>query len=432
MTSSASTQDLLGWRMRALGLWQPIPGAEAPEPDPGTAAAGTASDRAASGRTASGADRAHAVAAHLFALQGQDWNSARWALGVRAPGITDADVLAAFDEGRLVRSWPMRGTIHVMPAEDLGWVQAVTNHRVLPGAVKRRAFLGLDDATLAKMTDIALERLAGGKALSRDELGEAWQVGGVGDSEKGLGQWRYHVIWWLSQNGLIVAGPVGSGGTEPKFRLTEEWITAPRCLEGEEALAELAHRFARGRGPILERDLAWWTGLTVREARSAITAAASAGTLERVEVEGIAHWAEPELLAGPSGAAGASGDAGVGTNAHADRDPSPSTSAATAPGAHLLLPAFDEHLLGYTERGAVLAPGNFERIVPGRNGMFRATVVECGRVIGVWTKKALTGRTRLLIEPFPGERVSLKRLEPAAEAWGAFQGTGVELVRGAA
>ncbi|MBN9612656.1 MAG: AlkZ family DNA glycosylase [Actinobacteria bacterium] len=205
----------------------------------------------------------------------------------------------------------------------------------------------------------------------------------------------------MSQNGLIVAGPTDETGGEPRFRLTEEWITAPRRLEGEEALAELAWRFARGRGPVTERDLAWWTGLGLREVRTGLAAAASAGQLSRLDAEGRSYWAEPELLAGPS---------------------APPEDAAT-----LMLPGFDEHLLGYTERDAVLDSQNFERIVPGRNGMFRATVVEQGRVVGVWTRTSRTKSTRIQVEPFPRKRLSLARLRHAAEKWSAFQGVDVEV-----
>ncbi len=388
--SGASSADLVGWRMRALGLAETLPGAA-----PGAG---------------DGPGRVRAVADRLLALQGQDWNGARWALGVRAPGTTEADVLAAFDSGALVRSWPMRGTIHVVAAEDIGWMQAAMNHRVLPGAAKRRQLLGLDDETLARMTDIAVDRLAGGRSLSRDELGAAWSEGGIGDPEKGVGPWRYHVIWWLCQNGIAVAGPVGAeaagggaggsaGAPEPRLVLAEEWIASPRRLDGDEALAELARRFALGRGPVQDRDLAWWTGLTMREARRGIAAAESEGRLAAVEVAGTRYWADPELLAGPS----------------------------RVPGAALLLPGFDEHLLGYTDRSAVLAPEHFERIVPGRNGMFRATVVEGGRVVGVWLRTPRARRVQIGIEPFPGESVDLERLREPAEAWGAFRGVEVEL-----
>lgn len=383
---SGSTADLVGWRMRALGLWAPLAGTGAAEhPD--------------------GAERIHAVARGLLAVQGQDWNASRWALGLRAPGTTDADVRSAFARGLVVRSWPMRGTIHVVPAEDIGWMQQATNHRVLPGAAKRRADLGLDDATLDRMTGTAVSALTGGTSLSRDELAAVWAAAGI----EVQSAWRYHVVWWLCQNGLLVQGPSTDGG-EPRLVLAAEWIRAPRALDGDEALAELATRFARGRGPVQDRDFAWWTGLPVTVARRGIAAATAEQRLAPVEVDGVRHWAEPELLDGPSTIL--TGDA---------------AAAADVPEV-LLLPGFDEHLLGYTERSAVLAPEHFERIVPGRNGMFRATVVERGRVRGIWLKTPRAKATRIDAELFPGGgRLGVRALKPHAAAWGAFQGAPAEI-----
>src|SRR5690606_15427067 len=129
--------------------------------------------------TGTATDKIVAVTDAMLALQGQDWGGARWALGLRAAGSSEADVVAAFDSGRLVRSWPMRGTIHVLAAEDIGWMQQAMNHRVLGGAAKRREFIGLDDASLARMTDVAIELLTGGRSASRDELARAWVEAGV-------------------------------------------------------------------------------------------------------------------------------------------------------------------------------------------------------------------------------------------------------------
>lgn len=397
-TSHASTRDLVTWRMRALGLWHPLPGTAMPG--------------------ASGEDRITAVIHGLFAVQGQDWAAARWALGVRAAGTVEADVLDAFDSGALVRSWPMRGTIHVLAAEDIGWIQAATGRRVLAGAPRRRENLGLDDRTLTRMVDIAIERMTGGRSLSRDELSAAWVDAGIGDAQKGVGPWRYHVVWWLCQNGIAVPGPVRTENpstaphpsasakpmpsiSEPRLVLAEEWIRSPRTLEGDEALAELAVRFARGRGPVQDRDLAWWTGLALRESRRGIAVAEAEGRLAPVQVEGVTYWADPRLL-----------------EATSDSPASPA----------LLLPSFDEHLLGYTDRSAVLDPRHFERVVPGRNGVFRATVVDSqGRTIGTWLRERRAQHTRITVEAFADEATPIEELHDAAAAWAAFHGTEVDI-----
>jgi len=387
MTAAATTADLVAWRLRALGLaGEPLDGLEA------------ISDR-------------------LLALQGQDWGASRWALGVRDAALAPNDIVAAFDRGEWVRSWPMRGTVHLLAASELGWIQGITNHRVLAGAPRRRAFLGLDDQTLTRMIDIAVDRLTGGRSLSRDELAEAWIQAGIvgpkGDSAS-LGPWRYHVVWWMCQNGITVPGPVSDprspdqnpsanrlSVSEPRLVLAEEWIRHPRTLDGDDALAELARRFARGRGPVQDRDVAWWTGLTLREVRRGLDAALLNGTLTTITIDGATYWAEPALL---------------------DGSPVP---AAEAPAR--LLPAFDEHLLGYTERSAVLDPEHFARIIPGRNGVFRPTIVEHGHVIGTWSRAVRGERATITLDPFPGHDLDLESLTEAASHWGRFHGLDPEI-----
>ncbi|MBO1900873.1 AlkZ family DNA glycosylase [Leucobacter weissii] len=351
----------------------------------------------------SGAERAAATARRMLALQGQDWRSSRWALGVRTPGIEVEHVHAAFDAGTLVRSWPMRGTVHVVAAEDIGWLQTATNHRVLKDAPRRREFLGLDDAVLEQLVEVSVAALRGGAALDRDELAATWTEAGI----EWKSNWRYHLVWWLCQNGLAVFGPV-SGGDEPRLVSAEEWITAPRRLGGDEALAELAVRYASPRGAVSVKDLAWWSGMTVGESRRAVSLASDAGRLVPIPVEDAGElWAAPGALDRIPGPSGAGTGAGSGAEA-AD---------------WLLLPAFDEHLLGYQDRSAQLEPGHFARIVPGRNGVFLATVVRDGRVVGTWKRGAKQGEG-IVATALPGESLDagVERLAERAAEWGAFQG----------
>ncbi|MEJ6488952.1 winged helix DNA-binding domain-containing protein [Leucobacter sp. USCH14] len=349
-----------------------------------------------------GGERTGAVVRRMLALQGQDWRSARWALGIRAPGTTVEDVEASFTERRIVRSWPMRGTVHIVASEDIRWMQLATNHRVLAGAPKRRAFLGITDALLDRLVDTSMLALgaAGSSGLDREELGRAWTDAGL----EWQSNWRYHLIWWICQNGLAAFGPIGPAG-EPLLVAAEHWIPAHRDVTGDAALRELATRYAAARGPIREKDLAWWTGLTVAEARVGISAAVDSGSLVQVrsrdangeDVPGAAGklWVDPALLGTPS------------------RDaPLPEW---------LLLAAFDEHLLGYSDRAPQLDSAHFSRIVPGRNGMFLPTVVHRGRVVGTW-KRQRTKAGGLGIDPFPEAQIDTDALAEANRTWAAFHG----------
>lgn len=370
--------------MRALGL------ASVPQ-DPVTPVPGEAAN-------ASGADHVAATARRMLATQGQDWRASRWALGVRTPGSTADDVAAAFGAGQIVRSWPMRGTIHVVAAEDIGWMQGVTNRRVLAGAPRRRAIIGLSDTDLDRLVEVSLAALRGGVALDRDGLAATWTAAGIAWQPG----WRYHVIWWLCQNGLTTFGPTRENG-EPLLVRADEWITSPRRLSGDAALTELAARYTAARGPISERDLAWWAGLTLTDTRRGLAAAREAGRLVEArlgDAAGPTLWLDPGALEWLETAA----------------------APAASPAADwVLLPAFDEHLLGYTDRSAQLAGEHAPLVVPGRNGVFLPTVVSAGRVRGTWRRGTRAG-SGIEVTPFPGESVDLDALAPAAELWQRFSG----------
>jgi hypothetical protein len=296
-------------------------------------------------------ERVTAVAAHMLALQAQDPVAGLWAVGVRAPGVTRAGVLKAHDDGRIVRSWPMRGTIHVVPAEDIGWLQGLTAARVLRGAERRRGVLGLPLDTLERMRELAVEALTGGRSLTRRELLAVFEADGI-VLETG---WAYHAIWFLCQTGTLVFGP-SAGPREWKLVLSDEWIRSPRRLDGDEALAELAARYLTGHGPASAQDLAWWTGLPLTVCRKAYALAVDSRRASTVEADGMTWWLSPEV---------------------ADASPAPLPEVQ-------LLPAFDELLLGYRDRSLSLAAAHVGEFMSS-NGVAVPIVTRAGRVLGKWT-----------------------------------------------
>ena len=185
----------------------------------------------------------------LGAVQAQDYPGALTSVALRTAGGTRAAVEAALDSGAVVRSWPMRSTLHLVAAEDLGWFLEFCGSRTLPGAAKRRATVGLTEADCERAREVAVAALAGGGRLRRAELLRAFDEGGVPTT----GQRGYHLLWYLAQTGTLCLGPTAEG--EQLFVLSEEWIRQPRRLDREEAFAELALRFFRGHGPATVADL---------------------------------------------------------------------------------------------------------------------------------------------------------------------------------
>lgn len=299
-------------------------------------------------------DRAGTPAAavrRLTAAQGQDYAGALTSVALRTTARSRDEVLAALDRGEVVRSWPMRGTLHLTAAEDLPWLLDLLGARALAGVAGRRAALGLTDTDVDRACEAVAAALSGGRRLTRAELLAAIEADGVAVT----GQRGYHLLWFAAQTGHICLGPTAAG--EQLFVRLDEWVPGSRRLDREEALAELAARFFTGHGPATVHDLARWAGLPVRDARAGLAAARP--HLGTMTVEGTEHFL----------------DAAVPDRLAACREQARGT---------FLLPGFDEFVLGYGDRGAVLDPEFAQRIVPGGNGVFLPTVVVDGRIVGTW------------------------------------------------
>ncbi|MDP1822265.1 MAG: winged helix DNA-binding domain-containing protein [Archangium sp.] len=312
---------------------------------------------------------ARAVVSWLGGLQGQDPESAKWSIGLRLPGSTKADVEAAFTRGELVRTWPMRGTLFVVAAEDARWLLALTAPGNLKRAAYRRTQLELDDKTLSKSRKVLIKTLTGGHR-TREELATALEQAKISTE----GQRAYHLLWDAAVNGLLCYAEMR--GKQHTFALVDEWLPATKEKPRDEALAELAKRYFQSRSPATLKDFTWWSGLTAREARQG-------------------YESMP-----PSG---------KGLAVHPERSRGTSIRSALA------LSGFDEYVLGYADRDAVLDPRFADRICPGGNGVFAPTLVLDGRVVGTW--KRATGELEFFKPVKPAER---RALEQAVERYAAF------------
>ena len=173
----------------------------------------------------------------MLALQAQDFPGLKWSVGLRHVGATMSGVNAALDAGEIVRIWPLRGTLHLVAGEDLGWLLALTTPRMMASAASRRAALGLTEADSERAREIVTAALSGHRALSRRALLATLDAAGVSTA----GQRGYHLLGYLAQTGTLVLGP--TDGAQQAFALLDEWVVHPaRRLERDEALGELALR----------------------------------------------------------------------------------------------------------------------------------------------------------------------------------------------
>lgn len=311
------------------------------------------------------------VTDRLLAIQAQDLAAAKWALGVRCPGTSVASIDSAIDSGEIVRSWPMRGTLHLVPGIDLAWMLQCTTERLLHQARLTHERQGLTGAVYERARELAVEALSGGRSLTRDEFQALLERHGIATAD-GRG---YHLIWYLAQTGTLCWGP--TVGSAQALVLLDEWVPRPRTLDRDEALAEFLLRYVRGHGPATLQDFVWWSKVTVAEAKRGLAVARP--LLAERRFGETSYWVAAEA------------DGVVIDEAERRR------FAASV----WLLPAFDEYFLGYRDREPAADLEHHGRIVPGKNGVFQPIIVAGGRVVGTWKRRASGGsRLQVTAEPF--------------------------------
>jgi hypothetical protein len=332
-----------------------------------------------------------AVVRWMGAIQAQDYLGSLWAVGLRLPSAVESDIEEAVAARTIVRTWPMRGTLHFVPAADVRWMLRLLTPRVIARSAGRYRELGLDAAALSRSRKVVTRALAGGRGLTRAEVYAELQRGGVSPE----GQRGIHILGHLAQHGLICFGP--RKGKQATFVLLEEWLPRSGDISREESLATLAERYFASHGPATVHDFAWWTGLVIKDAQEAIAAAGSALVNESYEGR---RWF--------SAAAGAR------------------PAARARPRAAVLLPPWDEYVVAYKDRSAAL-----DRPVGPVGPLYAiglSLVVIDGRVRGSW-RRALAGSTARVSLDFWTRvtREERRAVERAAQRYGRFLGRPVQI-----
>lgn len=326
------------------------------------------------------------VVSWLGALQAQDYAGVKWSIGLRLPDATDADIEQAIAAKTIIRTWPMRGTLHFVEASDVRWMLALLTPRIIAGSAARYRQLELDEIVFARSKELFAKALQGGKQLTREEMYQLLERNNI----SAAGQRGYHILARSAQDGLICFGPPDD--KQQTFTLLDEWVPKTKKLARDEALAELTQRYFTGHGPATLQDFAGWAGLTVTDVRAGLDMVKS--HLRQETVNGQAYWMPQEMPA--------------------IEDDSPDI---------YLLPGFDEYMLGYKDRSAVLDAIHAQKIVPGNNGMFSPTLVIDGMVAGTWKRTLKKDTVVITISPFTSlSQAHSHAISAAVEPYGRFVG----------
>jgi winged helix DNA-binding protein len=325
------------------------------------------------------------VVAWLGAVQAQDYPAARWAVGLRAKGLTDADVQCAFDNGAILRTHILRPTWHFVTPADIRWMLSLSGPRV--NAINAHYYGKLEiDATVAARSRRVLDRALGrGEPMTRAELGAALARGGIAADPLRLA----HLMMRAELDGVICSGP--RRANQFTYALLDQRAARASDLTRDEALAELTRRYFTSHGPATVRDYAWWSGLTVGDARRGIETMTT--DLRRDVVADRTYWSARASTAG------------------------------RGPSSAYLLPNFDEYTVAYKDRDDLVRPPSRGRPGPRASDLLANAIVIDGRVAGTWTKSLQRGAVRVLIAPHRRLTPAGRRaVAAAASRYGRFLG----------
>ena len=280
------------------------------------------------------------------AVQAQDFNGAKWALGLRMRTTTDAAIQQAYNEGQILRTHLMRPTWHFVTCDDIRWLLALTAPRVNIKAGPNYRKLELDAAFFKRSTKVLIKALQGGKHLTRAALKSALNDAFVvtGDPVR-----LAHILLRAELDGVVCSGPMI--GKQFSYALLEERARPAKQLTRDEALAKLSERYFASHGPATLQDFVWWSGLTAADARRGI--------------EMIDRQLRTELVAEKT--------------YFRPRQGRPSN--ASSPSAHLL-PPYDEYNVAYKERQLVIDTNAFLSDW----GLLGPAVIVDGKAVGTWKR----------------------------------------------
>jgi hypothetical protein len=299
------------------------------------------------------------------AVQAQDFLGAMYAIGLRMRSATESSVEQSVRDGSIVRTWPMRGTLHFVPPEDARWMLKLSEERQIARARPYRERAGVTPEILRGAGRVLEQVLRDGRTMTRAEVYHELDAARL---DSGGGRGFYYLKYW-AQRGLICLGP--RRGKQHTVALLEHWAPRSRKLGRDEGLAELATRYFTSHGPASTQDFAWWGGLGASEARRAVESVRQ--KLLSESVGGRDYWMTSEAI-----------------------------PAARRRGKAHLLPAYDEFTVAYADRGAVIAAAHLRKAGFG----IGPVIIIDGRIVGGWKRrlaKAVVVDLKFLEKPAAGQ-----------------------------
>ena len=326
----------------------------------------------------------------MGAMQAQDFNMAKWAIGLRSKNATEQNIDAAINSGEIIRTHLLRPTWHFVSSEDIYWMIELTAPRIKSSMKGRNIQLELSENIFKKANNIIEKALSGNINLTRKELlNELNKTKIETDNNRAS-----HILFNAELEGIICSGKMKEKQTT--YALLNERIEKPAQIKKEEALYKLASKYFESHCPATLQDFIWWSGLSVSDAKHALELIKSNFISEKINLK--EYWF-PDSFSVPK----------------------------KFKESVFLLPAFDEFLISYKDRSATII-SEHQRKAFSNNGIFWPTIVMNGQVSGIWKREIKKAKIIIETNFFYQQNKEVKQIQKAAEKFGYFLNHKAEII----
>ncbi|MDR1552821.1 MAG: winged helix DNA-binding domain-containing protein [Prevotellaceae bacterium] len=307
-------------------------------------------------------EKAKDIVSWMGAIQAQDYNMCKWAIGVRLKSATIADIESAFERGEILRTHVMRPTWHLVAAEDIRWMLELCRDKVKAASSARDKYLEITEKLFIQTNSLIAKMLEGNNHLTRREIADRLSESGIKTDTSRM----IHFMYRAEAEGIVCSGI--DKGRQQTYALIDERVKTFKNLNKDEALVRLATKYFQSHSPATLQDFNWWSGLSVTDCKYAINL---------IDKDLIKEKTEQSTLL-----------------IHKSLDGKLNFSDCAC-----LLPAFDEYLISYKNRDSVIAAEHQPRAFT-KNGIFRPIVMYNGKISGTWTQTTNRNKKEINILPF--------------------------------
>lgn len=292
---------------------------------------------------------AKSIVSWMGAMQAQDFNMAKWGIGVRLLGSTDTEIENTINKGDIIRLHILRPTWHFVSSDDIYWMLDLSASRLSTSLKTADKMLDLTPEFVSKTYSILIDILDKEPNLTRQEIGEKLNL-----NNSILDSHRLNCIMFHAEVDSIVCNGVVKGKKQTYDLLEKKVPKGNEVFNKEESLYKLARKYFQSHGPATLQDFVWWSGLTIKEAKTGIESIMPDFIQEVIEGQTyifhnstVNHKLEDDIV-------------------------------------HLL-PAFDELFVSYKDRKEILKLEHQKKVIIS-NGVFKPTVFLNGEIIGIWNR----------------------------------------------